>query len=86
MQTQHCSLNDYLHRFGIIDDPKCESCGETNETIAHYMLQCNNYEKERETLGKEVGAGGMRVEKLLGYPNLIKHTLIFIKDTKRFIF
>lgn len=34
MRTQHCSLNDYLHRFGIIDDPKC-SCEETNETVAH---------------------------------------------------
>jgi len=85
MRTQHCSLNDYLHRFGIIDDPTC-SCGETTETVAHYLLQCNNYEKEREVLRKEVGAGGMRVEKLLGYPNLIKHTLMFVENTKRFTF
>jgi hypothetical protein len=85
MRTQHCSLNDYLHRFEIIDDPKC-SCGETNETVAHYLLQCNNHEKEREALRKEVGAGGMRVEKLLGYPNLIKHTLTFVENTKRFTF
>lgn len=33
------------------------------------MLQRNNCEKEWETPRKEVGAGVMRVEKLLGYPH-----------------
>ena len=35
---------------------------------------------------KEVGIEGMRVSKLLGDPKLIRHTIQFIIDTKRFDF
>ena len=85
LRTGHCSLNQYLHRFNIEDDPKC-SCRDAIETVAHYLLRCGNYDKEREKLRKEVGIGSMRVEKLLGYPKLIKHTLEYIKNTGRFTF
>jgi hypothetical protein len=37
-------------------------------------------------LVKKVGIGGMWIEKLLGYPNLVKHTLEYIKNTIRFEF
>jgi hypothetical protein len=44
---------------GLPTDDPMYSCGETNEIVAHYLLQCNNYEKERETVRKEVEAGEM---------------------------
>ena len=70
-----------LHQFGIIDNPTC-SCEETTETVAHYLLQCNNYEKETEMSRKKMRAKAMRVEKQLGYSHLIKHILTFVNDTK----
>ena len=85
LRTGHCSLNQYLHRFNIKDNPKC-ACGDAIETVTHYLLRCGNYDEEREKLRKEVGMGSMRVEKLLGYPKLINHTLEYIKNTKRFTF
>jgi hypothetical protein len=50
--------------------------------VEHFLLLCNIYEIDRESLRKEVGAGGMKVEKLLGHPKKIKHTLGFVRDTE----
>jgi ribonuclease HI len=83
LRTGHCSLNDYLHRFGIQDDPQCE-CGEGSETVVHYLLQCGKYERQRHNLLKEVGTEEMSVAKLLGQSKNIKHTLHFVKTTRRF--
>ena len=85
LRTGHCSLNKYLHRFNIIDDPNCE-CEQGHETVEHYLLKCGLYEEERDGLRKEVGIEGMRVSKLLGDPKLIKHTIQFIEKTERFEF
>jgi hypothetical protein len=56
------------------------------ETIAHYLLVCNIYEIERETLREEVGVQGMRVEKLLGYSKFVVYTLEYVIKTERFDF
>jgi ribonuclease HI len=83
LRTAHCSLNDYLHRFGIQDDPQCE-CGEGCETVKHYLLRCEKYERQRDNLVKDVGVEEMSVAKLLGQSKNIKHTLHFVKTTRRF--
>jgi len=40
------------------------------------------YNERRKKLRREVGPGRMRIEKLLGYPKLVKHTLEFVANTK----
>ena len=85
LRTGHCSLNQYLHRFHIIDDPTC-TFGCTIETVSHYLIHCENYERERDKLRRKVGARGMRIETLLGDPKHIKPLLEFVEETKRFTF
>src|SRR5436190_3659192 len=85
LRTGHCSLNKYLARFNIIEDPTCE-CGEAAETVAHFLLKCGLYDKERDRLRRKVGAQGMRIEKLLGDIECIHVTIEFIKGTGRFKF
>ena len=45
------------------------------------MLECRKYNEQRKKLRKEVEAGKIKVEKLLGYPKLIKHTMEFVTTT-----
>jgi hypothetical protein len=85
LRTEHCSLNKYLHRQNSVDDPYCE-CRDEFETISHYLLRCELFERERDALRWKVGAHGMRVETLLGDPKIVHHTLQFIEETKRFNF
>jgi len=84
--TRHCSLNQYLFCFGHADSPYCNCDNQTVETAQHYLLPCPRYEIQCTRLIRKVGIGGMWIEKLLGYPELIEHTLEYVKKTKRFKF
>jgi len=85
LRTAHCSLNKYLHQRGHEEEPLC-ACREDEETIEHFLLKCKKYTTQREKMVKEVGAGGMRVEKLVGDLKCIKYTMEYVKETNRFGF
>jgi ribonuclease HI len=85
LRTGHCFLNQYRHRIGYEESPECTTCGNGRiENVEHFLLHCSKYEKEQMALTKEVGLGGMWMEKLLGYPRIIKHTLEYVEKTRRF--
>jgi len=83
LRTGHCHLNEYLHRFNIIETPECE-CGAEKETVEHVLLNCELYDEERDLLRRRVGVQGMRCSTLLGDKNIIKDTMEYIKKTGRF--
>ena len=83
LRTGHCHLNEYLHRFKIIETSECE-CGAGKETVDHFLLNCELYEEERDKLRRRVGAQGMRTSALLGDSTIIKDTIEYIENTGRF--
>ena len=83
LRTGHCHLNEYLHRFNIIETAECE-CGAERETVDHYLLNCELYDEERDSLRRRVGVEGMRPGVLLGDPRIIKDTVEYIEKTERF--
>ena len=83
LRTGHCHLNEYLHRFNIIETPECE-CGVEKETVDHYLLNCELYDEERHELRKKVRVQGMRSSTLLGDSQIIKKTVEYIEKTGRF--
>ena len=85
LRTGHTDLNNYVHRFRLVDDANC-GCGNGAETVKHYLLTCLNYKQERDKLRKETQIQGMRIENLLGDPNIIHSTLDYIGETRRFNF
>ena len=86
LRTGHSSLNGYLARFNIIDKAICLGCGGAEETVHHFLLVCPIYERMRDRMRKEVGVGGMKIERLLGDSRRIKDTIEFIESTERFDF
>ena len=83
LRTGHCHLNQYLHRFNIVETSECE-CGAEKEIVEHYLLNCELYEEERDALRRTVGAQGMRIGILLGDSQIIKDTVDYIEKTSRF--
>src|SRR5438045_7708408 len=83
LRTGHCRLNSYLHRFKIVDTPRCECGSGAIENVEHYLLLCSKYDRERYKLIRGIGVTGMRVQKLLGHPKLIKYMLEYVEDTER---
>jgi hypothetical protein len=49
-------------------------------------LHCDKYERLQDKLRKKLGAGNMKMEKLLGSPEHIIDALVFVKKTGRFAF
>ena len=83
LHTGHCHLNEYLHRFKIIETSECE-CGARKETVEHFLLNCELYDEERDKFRRKVGAQGMRTSVLLGDSTIIKDTIEYIESTGRF--
>ena len=82
LRTGHCNLRQYHHRFRHEEDPYCD-CGDGSiENVEHYLLSCRKYDRQRDKLQRNVGFGQMWIEKLLGHPRLVRHTLEFVEETK----
>src|SRR5579859_6375661 len=77
-------FKQFLYCFGIEASPICECDNDAIESVQHYLLHCLKYERQHAKLMKEVGIGGMWIEKLLGYPEMIQSTMQSVKETKRF--
>ena len=75
LRSGHCLLNQYLHRFNHSESPRCDCGSGAIENVEHFLLKCSRYDRQRARLVKEVGVGGMRMEKLLGRLRIIRHTL-----------
>ena len=84
LRTGHIPLNQYLHRFHIIDSPNC-ACGQGVETISHYILHCKQYIKQRSELRSKVEPRGMKLHTLLGDPKHAKAITEYVAETKRFV-
>jgi hypothetical protein len=82
LRTGHCHLNEYLHRFNIIETLMCES-GAEKETVDHFLLNCELYDEERDVLGKKVGIQGVNISTLLGDNKIIMETIEYIEKTGR---
>ena len=83
LRTGHCPINKVLYRMEKRNNPACE-CNRAHETIHHYLLKCELFERQTDKLRRKVGAQGMRVEKILGNPKMIGSTIQYIKNTDRF--
>ena len=83
LHTGHCHLNQYLHRFNIIKTSECEY-GAEKEMVEYYLLNCELYDEERDTLRRRGGVQGMRPSILLGDSQIIQDTMDYIEKTGHF--
>jgi len=79
-------------RSGTSDTPLCH-CGKAEESVAHFLLDCENYEKERKVMmetvmdfvdTKNAKRSARITEELLltpvNYNNISKRNMTFIKE------
>jgi hypothetical protein len=91
--TKHASniyhvapLNGYLARFKRIDSDRCPACGDPDESVEHYLIQCPGYAHERWALAHAVRKKNKHTiaETLLGDPGLKVPLANFINATHLF--
>jgi hypothetical protein len=84
LRSNHVALNFYLHRIKKRDDPFCEHCSNSKETIRHFLFECPaNREARRSTLDP-LGRQARHAAFLLSSPIGTKVLHKYIAKTERF--
>ena len=84
--TGHAPLQHHLHRIqpDEFESPTCPACGQCDETVAHFLLECQCYADSRHRLEQAVGRSSRNLAELLSNPSMFKHLFEFIHKTQRF--
>lgn len=82
----HAPLIAYIHKFKLVDKPRCPACGDANETVQHFLLSCPGYAHERWALIQTAKKRkkDLSLETLFGDRELTLALANFIKATHRF--
>jgi len=59
LRIGHVGVKAYLHRFNMSENYECETCNIA-ETIEHFLLHCNKYNRQRDKLTAALSAVGIR--------------------------
>ncbi|KAI0050542.1 hypothetical protein FA95DRAFT_1487058 [Auriscalpium vulgare] len=84
LRTKTVALQRYLHLIKWADTSLCPACGQQDETVYHFILECPAYEEPRRRLGQAVGRAKMTMDHLLAKKNTFPKLSKFIHETKRF--
>ncbi|KAJ7797827.1 hypothetical protein B0H14DRAFT_3493174 [Mycena olivaceomarginata] len=88
LRTGPSPLNQYRHKAGFVDSPRCDACGVSSETRAHHILECPAWEPHRQPLHaacREIGTfGPLHISPLLSEKKLLKPFAKFVEATGRF--
>ncbi|KAF5381379.1 hypothetical protein D9615_008294 [Tricholomella constricta] len=84
LRTGHAPLNKHLHRLQAVDTSRCEQCeDDVEETIRHYLYQCNKYRDERQDFRSALGRDAHTAEVIYGTRKGAKYLLQYVADTGR---
>ena len=84
LRTGHAPLNQHLHRITKADTDLCPKCEQARETVAHFILDCPEYEEARARMYFKLGPPATSLQYLLTDPKAMKPLFRFIHDTRRF--
>lgn len=58
-KSGHAITGVHLLRIGKVEDAQCWWCGESNQTVAHLLLRCRRWRRQRDSMMR-----GMRAERV----------------------
>ncbi|KLO14092.1 hypothetical protein SCHPADRAFT_889563 [Schizopora paradoxa] len=82
LRTGHIGLNGHLFRIGKSLTPDCPHCEGVTETVAHFLMACPRYERERAGLQRRARRPDS-VAELLTNPDAFRRVLRFVDASKR---
>lgn len=88
LRSGHCPLKKFLHRIGVEENDKCETC-KAVETPAHFLVYCKRYTMERRRFRQRLQDEEIKINTnsariLLDTPRIFPILAQFIQDTGRF--
>jgi len=84
LRSRHIPLAAYLYRINKATSPTCPCCNHGDETVHHYLLECQAHRAARREMHRAGGRDTAQITKLLSKPGLLPHLFRFIGQTERF--
>lgn len=81
--TTSSKLFTELHPVDISCLPQSDSSEFSKHIDEIVEAERRNYKEQRKKLRREVGVGKMRLDRLLGGPKMLKHTMEYLTTTGR---
>ncbi|QRV93520.1 RNA-directed DNA polymerase from transposon BS [Ceratobasidium sp. AG-Ba] len=81
--TGHVQLHAHLHVLRLVDSPACQACGETRETVSHFVLFCPKYTDIRQHVLTTRGRDFLSLSFLLSTRSGILALLEYVRRTGR---
>ncbi|KLO06487.1 hypothetical protein SCHPADRAFT_814851, partial [Schizopora paradoxa] len=83
LRTGHIGLNGHLFKIGRALTADCSHCEGTVETVAHFLMRCPAYERERRLYLHRRGRHPESIAELLTTPEAFKRVTRFVDASKR---
>jgi hypothetical protein len=77
-------VQKYLHWIKQAVTATCPGCGQTEETVLHYLIHCQKYTNQCNALRQELGRKASKPSYLLSNPAALPALFRYIAATKRF--
>ncbi|KAF8868337.1 hypothetical protein BD779DRAFT_1461335 [Infundibulicybe gibba] len=83
LRTEHAPLNKHLFRIKKAESPLCHRCGQYEESVQHFIMDCPAYANARRHMNQKGGPQTRDFYKLLSESKLLPHLYQFLSDTNR---
>ncbi|KIJ04480.1 hypothetical protein PAXINDRAFT_27647, partial [Paxillus involutus ATCC 200175] len=81
MRTKHITLNEHLHRIKKSDTPDCPHCPGLKESVAHFVLVCPQYARERFILARSLRRQARYLRYLLSDSKAVPLLINYVNST-----
>jgi hypothetical protein len=83
LRTAYIPLNKQLYRIKKAPSPLCLACTGAEESIHHYLFDCQAHEHARVILRRKLGRRSKSLKDLLGDQKAMRATLAYVANTGR---
>lgn len=84
LRSGHAPLNKHLHRIAKSPTATCTQCNTGQESVHHFLMSCQAYNRQRSELRNKLGIRAMHVKNLLNEPECLRPLFEYIARTRRF--
>jgi hypothetical protein len=83
LRANHAPLNAFLHRIKRADSPTCPKCEAADETIRHFLYECQEFREIRRDTLDGLGRDSRDTRFLLSTKKGVEALMKYVKMTKR---
>ena len=71
LKSGHATTGAHMLRIGKVDNARCWWCNGRRQTVAHLLLECRKWRRERETVSRKLRAKDIKPSETPDYRNLM---------------